>query len=183
MYEDWFLQHKNWTSFFDVKMFRLFLGKHYNNSTVQQNCEPGNWIDNNYKGCQKFKMVGSLLDLCMYAAFDCCEWLKTNMAAFWWNMCSFKRLHEDSDIFLFWLDLTLCVLNLWPARRFWHVNKVTLWHAVEGTWIRMGGYGRLGGEWVKEIEIWAEIAAMNLLKMFLQTSKNYHKMYNNTKKT
>ena len=117
MYEDWFLQHKNWTSFFDVKMFRLFLGKHYNNSTVQQNCEHGNWIDNNYKGCQKFKMVGSLLDLCMYTAFDCCEWLKTNMAAFWWNMCSFKRLHEDSDIFLFWLDLTLYVLNLWPATK------------------------------------------------------------------
>ena len=46
----------------------------------------------------------------------------------------------------------------------------------------MGGYGRLRGECVKEIEIWAEIAAMNLLKKFLQASKNYHKMYN-TKKT
>ena len=131
----------------------------------------------------EFKMVGSLLDLCTYAVFDCCELLKTNMGAFWWNMCSFKRLHKDFDIFLFWLDLTLCVLNLWPARRFWHINKVTLWHAVEGTWICMGGYGWFRGEWVKEIEIWAEIAAMNLSKMFLQASKNYHKMYNNTKNT
>ena len=44
------------------KCERLFLVKNYNNSTVQQNCEPGNYMDNNncYKGCQKFKMFGIL---------------------------------------------------------------------------------------------------------------------------
>ena len=51
-------------------------------------------------------MFGSLVETqCTYATFDRCELLKTNMAAFWWHLFSFKRLHEDSDIFLFWLDL------------------------------------------------------------------------------
>ena len=53
-------------------------------------------------------MFGSLAvwrELCTYASFDRCESLKTNMVAFRWCVFSVQRLHEDSDIFLFWLDL------------------------------------------------------------------------------
>ena len=102
-----FYNTKTECQFLTRKYERPFLVKNYN-STVQQNCEAGNYIDNNnvIKGVRNLRCLAGWWEHCTYACFDCChESLKTNMAAFRWHMCSFQRLHEDSDIFLFWLDL------------------------------------------------------------------------------
>ena len=44
----------------------------------------------------------------MYATFDHCESLKTNMAAFQWHVCLFQRLCKDFDIFLLSKCFTDC---------------------------------------------------------------------------
>ena len=51
------------------------------------------------------KFKGSLEGIVHVHTFDRCELLKTNMAAYQWHVFSFQSLHEDSNIFLFWLDL------------------------------------------------------------------------------
>ena len=57
-----FYNTKTECHFLTRKCERLFLVKIITIVLCNKNCEPGNYIDNNncYKGCQKFKMFGSL---------------------------------------------------------------------------------------------------------------------------